>query len=220
MKSDSRRSFLKMSACALPAALLGACTPAGQSSSGLLDLGAGRFHALYGPKPNETHPMEALDLSEIDERLLRQEVAFSGSEPRGTIVVDVGARYLYLVTGANRALRYGVGVGKAGYEYRGEAIIGRKNRPWAGGMPGGIDNPLGARALYLHRDGVDTMYRIHGTNEPWSIGSPVSSGCVRMLNHDVIDLFERVPLGARVIVRNVGRAPERARVAQTEQPAL
>jgi lipoprotein-anchoring transpeptidase ErfK/SrfK len=239
MKIDSRRHFLKASACALPAALLGACSPANQSSSGLLTPGASPFQAMYGARPNETHPLEALDLSEIDERLLRQEVAFPGSEPRGTIVVDISARYLYLVTGNNRALRYGVGVGKAGYEYRGEAVIGRKaswpgwtptpsmisdnpakNRPWAGGMPGGLDNPLGARALYLHRDGVDTMYRIHGTNEPWSIGSPVSSGCVRMLNHDVIDLFERVPLGARVIVRNVGRAPERARVAQTEQPAL
>jgi lipoprotein-anchoring transpeptidase ErfK/SrfK len=77
-------------------------------------------------------------------------------------------------------------------------------------MPGGLENPLGARALYLYSDGADTMYRIHGTNEPWSIGQPVSSGCVRMLNHDVIDLFDRVQQGARVIVRNTGRAPVRA----------
>jgi lipoprotein-anchoring transpeptidase ErfK/SrfK len=228
MKIDSRRSFLKGSACVLPAAFLGACSPASQSASNL-NMSASAFQALYGPKPNERFPLEALDLGEINEDLLRQEVSFRGPEPRGTIVVDVAARYLYLVTGNGRALRYGVGVGRAGYDYRGEAIIGRKaawpgwtptpsmisdnpakNRPWAGGMPGGLENPLGARALYLYSDGADTMYRIHGTNEPWSIGQSVSSGCVRMLNHDVIDLFDRVQQGARVIVRNTGRAPVRA----------
>lgn len=227
-RHSSRRAFLMGSACVLPAAFLGACTPASQSGSGL-DLSGSPLRALYGPKPNERFPLEAADLSDVPESMLRQEVAFRGSEPRGTIVVDVGARHLYLVTGNGRALRYGVGVGKAGYDYRGEAVIGRKaawpgwtptpsmiadnpakNRPWAGGMPGGLENPLGARALYLYSGGVDTMYRIHGTNEPWSIGQSVSSGCVRMLNHDVIDLFERVPLGARVIVRNTGRAPVRA----------
>lgn len=225
LMTDSRRSFLKASACLLPAALLGACTPASVSGS-RLNLSA---HPLYGPRPDERFPLEALDLSEVSEDLLRQEVAFRGTEPRGTIVVDVAARYLYLVTGNGRAMRYGVGVGKAGYDYRGEAVVGRKaawpgwtptpsmiadnpakNRPWAGGMPGGLENPLGARALYLYSDGADTMYRIHGTNEPWSIGQSVSSGCVRMLNHDVIDLFDRVPLGARVIVRNTGRGPVRA----------
>ena len=128
-------------------------------------------------------------------------------------------------------VRRAVGVGRDGFTWGGIKKITRK-REWPDWRPppemierqpylprfmaGGPGNPLGARAMDLG----ETVYRIHGTNEPWSIGSPVSSGCVRMLNHDVIDLFERVPLGARVIVRNVGRAPERARVAQTEQPAL
>lgn len=228
MTIDSRRSFLKGSVCVLPAALLGACSPASQSAA-RLNISVDAFRALYGPKPDERFPLEALDLSEISEDMLRQEVSYRGPEPRGTIVVDVAARHLFFVTGNGRALRYGVGVGKAGYDYRGEAIIGRKaawpgwtptpsmiadnpakNRPWAGGMPGGLENPLGARALYLYNDGADTMYRIHGTNEPWSIGQSVSSGCVRMLNHDVIDLFDRVQQGARVIVRNTGRAPVRA----------
>ena len=121
--------------------------------------------------------------------------------------------------GEGRALRYGIGVGRAGYALSGNAYIGRKadwpswtptpnmirrdphkNLRYAGGVPGGLNNPLGARAMYLYRGGNDTMFRIHGTNQPWSIGQAMSSGCVRMLNHDVIDLYERAKVGGQVIV--------------------
>jgi len=117
-------------------------------------------------------------------------------------------------------MRYGIGVGQEGLEFKGSANIQRKaewprwtptpdmirrnpekNRPWAGGMTGGTHNPLGARALYLFRGGRDTLYRIHGTNEPHTIGEAVSSGCIRMLNQDVIDLYSRVPIGAKVVVK-------------------
>ncbi|MDB5569266.1 MAG: hypothetical protein JWN93_449 [Hyphomicrobiales bacterium] len=187
----------------------------------------------YGALPDEPHPLPALDLSGIDPDVLRREVAFSAPEPAGTIVVDVAERRLYLVHGGGRATRYGVGVGKAGYEYRGAATIGRKavwpnwtptpsmisdnpakNGPWRQGMPGGVNNPLGARALYLYNGGADTMYRLHGTNEPDSIGHSVSSGCVRLLNHDIIDLYARVPVGARVVVRNVGERPGGSRIVR------
>jgi lipoprotein-anchoring transpeptidase ErfK/SrfK len=123
------------------------------------------------------------------------------------------------VTEKGSAIRYAVGVGREeALNFRGSAVIGRKSewpswtptesmiaripkyKKYAGGMPGGVANPLGARALYLYRDGQDTYFRIHGTNEPESIGQAVSSGCIRMLNQDVIDLYTRVPVGAPVVV--------------------
>jgi lipoprotein-anchoring transpeptidase ErfK/SrfK len=133
-------------------------------------------------------------------------------------VVDTDQRYLYLVEGYGGALRYGVGVGEAGRTLKGRASIGRKEEwpswtptanmmrrkprlvKYAGGVGGGPHNPLGARALYLYRNGKDTMFRLHGTNEPWTIGQAVSSGCVRLTNQDIVDLYERVPLGASVVV--------------------
>jgi lipoprotein-anchoring transpeptidase ErfK/SrfK len=151
---------------------------------------------------------------------VRQLVDYNGNEAPGTIVIDPRDRFLYLVMENGKALRYGVGVGKEGLEFTGKARIGRKatwphwtptpnmirrepNRygKWAGGMEGGATNPLGARALYLHKGGKDTLFRIHGTNEPDTIGHAVSSGCIRMLNQDVIDLYSRVPVGANVVVR-------------------
>ena len=157
--------------------------------------------------------------SGIDPRYQRQVVSYSGGEAPGTIIVDTGAKHLYLVQSGGKALRYGVGVGKQGFGWSGSAKVGRKAqwprwtptqammkrqpelKRWAGGMAGGVDNPLGARALYLYRGGRDTLYRIHGTNEPWSIGRSMSSGCIRMLNDDVTDLYTRVKTGTRVIVR-------------------
>ena len=188
-----------------------------------------RILAMYGPRDDEQFPLPSLDLSEVEPRFLRQEVAFSPAQPVNTLVVDPGERFLYFVHERGRAIRYGVGVGRAGYQFRGSAYVGRKaawprwtptpnmiadnpekNGPWARGMEPGLGNPLGARALYLHNDGVDTMYRIHGTNEPWSIGENVSSGCVRMFNHDVIDLYNRAPLGTQVVVRPVRGTRETA----------
>lgn len=154
----------------------------------------------------------------IDPRFRRQEVAYDGGERPGTIVVDTSDRLLYLVQGAGRATRYGVGVGEEGRTLKGRATIGRKaewpswtptanmmrRKPhllqYAGGVPGGPQNPLGARALYLYRGGQDTMFRLHGTNEPWTIGQAVSSGCVRLTNDDIVDLYERVPIGAPVLI--------------------
>jgi lipoprotein-anchoring transpeptidase ErfK/SrfK len=160
-----------------------------------------------------------VDVTNVDPDLLRQEVIWRGHERPGTIVVNVPERRLYLIEGHGRALRYAVGVGRAeALNFRGSATIGRKERwprwtptanmiaaipqyrAYVGGMEGGVENPLGARALYLYRDGRDTYFRLHGTNEPESIGHAVSSGCIRLLNQDIIDLYDRVPMGARVTV--------------------
>lgn len=176
--------------------------------------------AMYDELPNEPFPVPAVDLDEVDTDFLRGIVRYPTSEPPGTLIVDTPARSLFLVLEGGQALRYGVGVGKEGLAWSGRAYIGRKahwprwtptaamiareperNAKWAGGMEAGLDNPLGARALYLYRDGRDTLYRIHGTNEPWSIGKAVSSGCIRLINQDIVDLFNRVPVGTQVIVK-------------------
>jgi lipoprotein-anchoring transpeptidase ErfK/SrfK len=136
-------------------------------------------------------------------------------EPPGTIIIDTQSRHLYLVGQDGRAIQYGIGVGRQGFEWKGTARVGRKAE-WPAWYPpadmlkrrpdlpehmeGGIENPLGARALYLYKGNKDTLFRIHGTNEPNTIGQAVSSGCIRMMNADVIDLFKRVPVGARVVV--------------------
>jgi lipoprotein-anchoring transpeptidase ErfK/SrfK len=183
------------------------------------------YLAMYAALDDEPFPVPAVDLAEIDPRFLRREVAYATSEPPGTIVVDPTARYAYLVREGGRAIRYGVGVGKEeAFNFRGEAVIARKAAwprwtptpamvrreperygPVAGGLPGGPGNPLGPRALYLHRDGQDTLYRLHGTTEPHTVGTMVSSGCVRLLNQDIIDLHRRVPTGTRAVVLSTQR---------------
>jgi lipoprotein-anchoring transpeptidase ErfK/SrfK len=146
-----------------------------------------------------------------DPKFLRQMVAYSGSEAPGTIIVDTTNKFLYLVEGDGRALRYGIGVGRPGFLWSGIKTVTAK-REWPDWtppaemlgrrpdlprfMPGGVDNPLGARALYLG----SSLYRIHGSNEPWTIGTNVSSGCIRMRNEDVTDLYGRVKIGTKVIV--------------------
>jgi lipoprotein-anchoring transpeptidase ErfK/SrfK len=142
----------------------------------------------------------------------RQLVFFRTAEPSGTIIISTSERFLYLVQGNNRALRYGIGVGRDGFQWSGLLRISRKSE-WPDWIPppemidrqpylprfmaGGPGNPLGARALYLG----NTVYRIHGTNQPQTIGHAVSSGCFRLVNGDVIDLYDRVPVGTKVIVR-------------------
>jgi lipoprotein-anchoring transpeptidase ErfK/SrfK len=159
-----------------------------------------------------------------DARYERQLVEFRTAELPGTIIIDSDAKFLYLVMPEFQAIRYGVGVGRDGFGWSGIVEIGRKAEwpvwtppaemiardpkaaQYASGMPGGVDNPLGARALYLYKDGQDTIYRIHGTNEPWSIGMNISSGCIRMRNPDIEDLYARVPVGTKVIVIMQGPA--------------
>jgi len=137
------------------------------------------------------------------------------NEPAGTIVINTTSRHLYLVQANGHAIQYGIGVGRQGFEWKGVAHVGRKSE-WPRWIPpkdmlkrrpelpeemeGGLENPLGARALYLFRGKKDTLFRIHGTNEPDSIGKAVSSGCIRMMNADVIDLYRRVGVGTKVVV--------------------
>ncbi|MBH0236325.1 L,D-transpeptidase [Methylobrevis albus] len=216
----SRRAFLVTAASAALAGCASARPGMPQMMAPTVDP---QFVAMYGARPDERFPIPAIDVTRIDPQLFRQEVAYDSFERPGTIVVDPGARFLYLVRENGRAMRYGVGVGRAGYDYQGDAIIQRKaewprwtptatmiaedperNLPFAGGMEPGLKNPLGARALYLFKNGVDTLYRIHGTNDPLSIGKSLSSGCVRLFNQDIIDLHQRVPNGTRVVVLPTG----------------
>lgn len=176
--------------------------------------------AMYAALDGEPFSVPAVDISEMDTRFLRRIVPYETKQLPGTIVVDPAQRYAYLVGEKGFALRYGVGVGKEeAYNFRGDARVGRKaewprwtptpnmirREPdrygrFAGGLAGGPDNPLGPRALYLYQDGTDTLYRLHGTVEPWTIGTMVSSGCVRLINQDIIDLYGRVPVGSKVVV--------------------
>ncbi len=150
-----------------------------------------------------------------DERRTMVEVPNSTNQPPGTIVIDTASRHLYLTERNGNALRYGIGVGREGFAWKGVAKVERKAE-WPAWIPpsemvkrrpdlpdrmeGGIENPLGARALYLFKGSRDTLFRIHGTNEPDTIGKAVSSGCIRMMNSDVIDLYQRVPVGTKVVV--------------------
>jgi len=155
------------------------------------------------------------NMKQIATRYRRQLVKYIHKEPPGSLVVDTKNHALYVTFENNTALRYGAGVGREGFQWFGRAEVGRK-AVWPDWVPpaemlarrpdlpkqmkGGPDNPLGPRAHYLYRDGKDLIYRIHGTTEPWSIGTDVSSGCIRMLNEDVIDLYQRTPVGTRVLV--------------------
>ena len=183
-----------------------------------------QYAALYAAVSGERFPIQAAPLSDINPEYLRKVVSYPMHEQPGTIVIDPQHRFLYLVQGNGSALRYGVGVGREGFGWSGAATVHDKQE-WPDwyppkemiqrqpelrrqlsklqgglGMPGGPRNPLGSRALYLWQGNKDTLYRIHGTIEPWTIGTSVSSGCIRMINQDVIDLFQRTPVGAKVLV--------------------
>jgi lipoprotein-anchoring transpeptidase ErfK/SrfK len=181
---------------------------------------AGCYRGVPDPSlsARDAEYMALVPVAEMDPQFQRYEVEYRTTEKPGTIIVDTRARLLYFVKPEGRAIRYGVAVGSEAFGWTGVADVARKAewprwtppaemlerwphlRPRAGGMEGGPDNPLGARALYLYQNGRDTLYRIHGTNEPETIGREASSGCIRMRNIDVIDLYNRVKPGARVVV--------------------
>jgi lipoprotein-anchoring transpeptidase ErfK/SrfK len=183
-----------------------------------------QYASLYARIDGEPFSVPAIDLTVVDPEYLRKSVMYPSAEPPGTIIIDAQNHFLYFVLGGGRALRYGVGVGRQGFGWSGTATIHDKKAwpdwyppkemlarqpelrrqmselPSGIGMPGGPRNPLGSRAMYLWQGDKDTLYRIHGTVEPWTIGSSVSSGCIRMLNQDVIDLYQRASVGAKVVV--------------------
>ena len=177
---------------------------------------------MYGATVDGGYRLPAIPFRKIDPRFYRQRVIDPTGERPGTVVVDTPQRFLYVVEPGGTAMRYGVGIGRDGFSWQGEGVIQwRKAWPhWKppnemvarqpelarysianGGMPPGLDNPLGARALYIFQNGEDTLYRLHGNPNWKSIGKAVSSGCVRLINQDVIDLYTRVPNKARIVVR-------------------
>lgn len=177
--------------------------------------------------------IEQADLSQIPSQFHKQLVDYDTEELPGTIVIDTYERFLYLVMAEGKAMRYGIGVGREGFAWNGNATIKRKE-VWPDWRPpeemrerepelpevmaGGPENPLGARALYLFEGDKDTLYRIHGTNFPNSIGTAVSSGCIRLLNQDIVDLYGRVPLGSKVVVVGPELASEEVRQAYRPKP--
>lgn len=228
---DALNKLLRIILLASAPVATSACTATTQSIIGVAEASqasqSGAHSNPYGEINDNGTIIPAVDTAKIDPRYLCQIVDYQTDEPVGTIIVDPQNRFLYLVMEGGKAMRYGVGVAKAGLEFEGQADILRKAAwpgwvptpdmikreperygPYAKGLDGGLHNPLGARALYLYKDGKDTLYRIHGTNEPWSIGKPVSSGCIRLLNHDIIDLYNRVPKGARVVVLGANQKGE------------
>ena len=170
---------------------------------------AARYYRAHGQSPEEFQ---------------RRVVSFRTAEKPGTIIIDGDRHFLYLVQPGFQAIRYGIGVGRDGFGWAGIVKVGRKQEwpvwtppaemiardpdaaKWQNGMPGGPDNPLGARAMYLYIGNKDSIYRIHGTNQPWTIGLNISSGCIRLNNDDVTDLYSRVEVGAKVIVLMQGAA--------------
>ncbi|MEN3931065.1 L,D-transpeptidase [Microvirga sp. W0021] len=216
-------SISRFAALALLALPLAACQPnvPQESMTDPQDATEADIARWYiGTIPDDPFDIPQVDTNLLPEEMVRQTVKYNGSEQAGTIVVDIDSRHLYLVQNNGTAVRYGIGVGKQGFSWKGAARVGRKG-VWPNWSPtstmvrikpdlprhvkGGLDNPLGARALYLYNGNVDTLFRIHGTNEPWSIGQAVSSGCIRMLNQDVLDLYQRVEVGAPVIVKRTGK---------------
>ena len=174
----------------------------------------------YAAIEDDQFTIPPTDVKKIDPAFLRRTIDYSSSEAPGTIIVDPGKRYLYLILGGGKAIRYGVGVGREGFGWTGEAYI-RSKQEWPkwfppadmrarqpdlqkfappNGMPGGLSNPLGARAMYLWQGDHDTYYRLHGTTEPESIGKNMSSGCIHMINQDAYDLYSRAAVNAKVIV--------------------
>ncbi|TCM56225.1 lipoprotein-anchoring transpeptidase ErfK/SrfK [Rhizobium sp. PP-F2F-G48] len=224
----SRRTFL-LGALSTAATLAGCTTSTGVRtlpvppviSRPILPPTDEELAVMYGPVEDDGILIPAIPYREIDPRFYRQRVANTTGEPDNTVVVDTPGRFLYITEPGGTAMRYGVGIGREGFAWQGEGIIHwRQHWPrWKppnemvarqpelarysienGGMEPGLKNPLGARALYIFQNGQDTLYRLHGSPEWRSIGKAVSSGCVRLINQDIIDLYARVPYHARIVV--------------------
>ncbi|MBZ6415696.1 MULTISPECIES: L,D-transpeptidase [Methylobacterium] len=206
-----RRAFLAGSAASLGAlGLAGCATTDGMSLA--------EASALYGPVPTEKFPIPATDISKVDPKYYRRTVQYASKEAPGTIVVDPRNYYLYRIEEGGLATRYGANVGRDGFRWSGDAYVGRKSEwatwtppremikrqpevaKWARGMPGGLENPLGARTLHLYQNGAYTLYTIYASSEPDSIGSGITSGCVGLLSQDMIHLYERTPVKTKVVV--------------------
>ncbi|AHG44209.1 hypothetical protein RLEG12_13665 [Rhizobium leguminosarum bv. trifolii CB782] len=193
------------------------------------------FAAPAGSTPdNAQRPAQVVRVAQMPKyvkpEFKRKKVRLVTTEAAGTVIIDTNNKYLYLIEGNNRATRYGIGVGRDGFGWSGVVKIGRKAE-WPAWTPpaemrrreaakghiipayqeGGEDNPLGARAMYLYQGGRDTIFRIHGTNQPWTIGLNMSSGCIRMMNQDVTHLYDRAPVGTKVIV--IGPGNKQGKVA-------
>jgi lipoprotein-anchoring transpeptidase ErfK/SrfK len=183
-----------------------------------------RYNEIYAEIKGDPFTVPGVNLSQVDSAFFRKNVSYATNEAPGTIVIDPANHYLYHVEDGGRATRYGVGVGREGFAWTGEARI-KSKQEWPDwyppkemidrrpdlkkvmvelqsgvGMHGGPANPLGARAMYLWQGDKDTYFRIHGTNEPWTIGLSQSSGCIRMINQDAMDLYQKTPIGTRVVV--------------------
>lgn len=215
--APSRRTFLLGAASLAGLALSGCATTSRRFQDDTPHFDP-YYLQMYGELPNEKFPVPALDLTKLDPTMFRTQVPDPSGERPGTIVVNTSERHLYLVQENGQAIRYGVGIGREGFAWAGKAAVGRKaewptwtppremqtrqpeTQQWATGMPGGLENPLGARAMYIFQDGRDTLYRLHGTLEVGTIGTAVSSGCVRLLFHDIIDLYGRCPVGTPIVV--------------------
>ncbi|ACB93978.1 L,D-transpeptidase family protein [Beijerinckia indica] len=208
----NRRSFLFGSAVSLGALGLAGCAT---TDDAMIRAEAAK---LYGPVPDKKFPIPAVDVAKIDPKYYRRTVRYDTHEAPGTIIIDPGNYYVYRIEGDGNATRYGANVGRKGFLWSGEAYVGRKGewatwtppkemierqpeaRKYAGGMPGGLDNPLGARTLYLYQKGVYTLYTIYSTSDPESIGTGVTSGCTGLLTQDMLDLYSRTPVNTKVIV--------------------
>jgi lipoprotein-anchoring transpeptidase ErfK/SrfK len=233
MADYSRRLFLRTGSIGIASVVSGCGsifegglfdTPASRSGA---TVSRPNYAEVYGKYSGEQFPVTAFDYKTVDPAYLRQVVAYKGPEPAGTIVVSPSEHFLYLVEPDRKATRFGVGVGREGFGWSGTAQINMR-RAWpdwvppkemverdpdvkaqlvktsrGDGVPGGPKSPLGARAMYLYGEAGDTGYRLHGTTEPETIGTSVSSGCVRLVNQDVIYLYGRAPEGAKVIVLSV-----------------
>src|SRR5918993_1261457 len=207
----SRRSFLAGSAASIGALGLAGCV----TSDGMSLAEASR---VYGPVPDEKFPIPAVDVSKVDPKYYRRTVRYDTKEAPGTIIVDPGNYYVYRIEDDGSATRYGANVGRDGFRWSGDAYVGRKGEwatwtppkemirrqpeaaKWARGMPGGLDNPLGARTLYLYQNGAYTLYTIYASLDAESIGTGITSGCVGLLTQDMMHLYSRTPVKTKVVV--------------------